>query len=363
MRARFAVRRHRRRLRRRLSPPPLLLALAAAPARAQDETSTCAAKSPVQLLPKNPKLCADLAAVIRDPGGAAAGRVRGQAGRLPPQLLPPRRGRRLAARQAGARHRPLHRHPERRAVVGQGVRHPRAGGHLVLAGDARLAGEEPAGGRAAAGRAGAGAGGGGDGQGDVPGAGGVLRRDRPDLSAADQRRGGDGARRRGLVRRLVLGLVRVERLEPRLPHRPQEPLPLHGLRAVLHQLPRLGARQPHLRQPAQRRGDARPAAGLPEPALLQPGARPQPPRPGRLHRRRPAADRRAVRPPQPGAARPPAGAAPGRGGLGEGLPAAVGDLRQRLAGRPARRPRPGSSSPPTSASAATTPAAPACSST
>ena len=45
----------------------VLLALAAAPARAQDQALTCAAKSPVRLLPKDPKLCADLAAMIRAP--------------------------------------------------------------------------------------------------------------------------------------------------------------------------------------------------------------------------------------------------------------------------------------------------------
>ena len=136
-----------------------------------------------------------------------------------------------------------------------------------------------------------------------------------------------------LVRRLVLGLVRVERLEPRLPaptRRTATPTWASGSTAPT--------------------ATPRPATTTPSPACATSRGCPAcrwsscsqhffNPAPAPNHHILVGFTgddpRRIGEPfdlPNPALPRPPAGAAPGRGGLGEGLPPAVGDLRQRLAG-------------------------------
>ena len=59
----------------------------------------------------------------------------------------------------------------------------------------------------------------------------------------------------GLPRRLVLGLVRLERLGPGLAGRAGGPAAVHGLRPVLRELPRLRRGRADLRRPREHRGE------------------------------------------------------------------------------------------------------------
>ena len=74
-----------------------------------------------------------------------------------------------------------------------------------------------------------------------------------------------------LPRRLVLGLVRMGRegLAAGLAGARGQRLSVYGLRPLLHELPRLGARQRDLRVAAQHQGRARRSAGVPQPDLRQ----------------------------------------------------------------------------------------------
>ena len=292
-----------------------------------------------------------------------------EARRLPAQLLPPRRAERLEGRQARPRHRPVDRHLCERQMDGQLLRHACAGADLVLAGDGRVAQGQPAGRRSSpAGRDAAGAGRRHDVKEMYPPPGRRLRERRSAPSAAPTRgRRRHGARQQALARRLVLGLVRLGRTRAGSRtgrQRAHEPATRHGLRPVLHQLPRLGEGQLDLRRAEEHQGRAGRAAGLPQPELLPRSVVAEPAEP---HRSRPAPRPRRGRPArtrlQSGLhqdASPGSGGPPDRDAIVED---AVGDLRQRLGeGRRADRGR-ASSSPRINASAATAPAAPACNTT
>jgi hypothetical protein len=174
-----------------------------------------------------------------------------------------------------------------------------------------------------------------DDQGNVRAAGERLRRgDRLEESQAHEGHRLDGARSPSLLRRLVLGLAGLGRgahesqhLETRLAGGREERAAQHGLRPVLHQLPRLGEGT-YLRLAAQHRGRARRAAGVSQPRFLS-RTRVRPAR-GGSDRRRGAAPRGKKR------RRPVRRHLRQRGEHGRRGPAArearpaVGNLRQRL---------------------------------
>ena len=174
---------------------------------------------------------------------ASARRVPGQARRLPAQLLPPRREGRLEARQARARHRPVHRHLCERQMDGKLFRHPCAGADLVLARHGRVAEGQsrrtreprrrarPAGPRRRH-----------HGQGDVPRAGRRLRERRSVHLRADQEGAAIMVRDSGASHDgWFWGWFGWNDWRPDWPRAAQATTIRTWASAILHELPRLGA--------------------------------------------------------------------------------------------------------------------------
>ncbi len=195
----------------------------------------------------------------RAPSGRPAARpVREEAREIFRALLPSRSRRRLDGRQADPRHRALHCDLAAGKMDRLLFRHPCGGAGLVLARHGDVAAPEPPGrGDADTGDRRAGSRRRGDRQGDVHASGGGLRRCLLGAPAARQGHRPDGARQQGVPRRLVLGLVRLCRMGARLAAGREEPVAQHGLRPVLHQLPRLREGQSDIRLAQEHQGRAR----------------------------------------------------------------------------------------------------------
>ncbi len=222
-------------------------------------------------LPADKALCRSLEREVRRPSALPLDRYEDKLGTYVRNFLPPRSGEWLEGRQAHPRHRPLCRDIRQWRLERPRVRHPSGGARVVLAGHVRVAqgqSSRTAGPAGAAHRGSAGAGWRDHHQGDVFAAGGSLRRRRLHPLAARPGRRADGARPQGLLRRLVLGLVRLVGVEARLAGDAGQRLSQHGLRPVLHELPRVGEGEPDLRVAAQHQGRAGRAFGVPEPGFL-----------------------------------------------------------------------------------------------
>jgi hypothetical protein len=238
----------------------LLAALWASAASAADEAA-CPSYRAEPVAMADPALCAELAAKVHTPSTIPLDEYQTALKCVRCQLLPPRCGDRLGPRQVPPPDGPAHRHAPRRQLVVSELRDPCAGRGLVLGRHGGLASHvaerrgavqgRPTAARRRHHR-----------QGDVPEPDRLLPEPRSGASLPRHRVRDHGAGCRRLAGRLVLRLLAERAVHPRLAAARRQPAARHGLRPVLHELPRLG-RDVHLRLAREHSRRAGRAAALP----------------------------------------------------------------------------------------------------